>query len=193
MRVLVFVVLPSVVVALTAPVRAQPPAAGPAGLEFFEKRVRPVLVEHCHQCHSTSAKKLRGGLLLDSRAGLLKGGDNGPAIVIGSPEKSRLLEAISYKNVDLQMPPKERLPGPVITDLAAWVKAGAVWPEERNAAATSKEAFDLQGRKKNHWAWQPLHVSPPPVVRDRTWARTPVDAFLLARLDAKGIRPAEPA
>src|SRR5262249_23890442 len=80
---------------------AQPAGTDPAGVEFFEKKVRPILVEHCFKCHSAEAKKLKGGLRLVSRTGLLKGGDNGPALVPGHPEKSRLLEAVGYKNVDL--------------------------------------------------------------------------------------------
>src|SRR6516225_9166041 len=81
-------------------------APDPAGVDFFEKRIRPVLVEYCYKCHSGQAKSVKGGLRLDSRDGLLKGGDTGPALVPGNPEKSRLVEAINYKNVDLQMPPK---------------------------------------------------------------------------------------
>src|SRR5258708_20642098 len=78
--------------------------------EFFEKKIRPVFVEHCYKCHSSEAKKPKGGLLLDNRPGLLKGGDNGPALVPGQPEKSRLIEALRVKNADLQMPPKGKLP-----------------------------------------------------------------------------------
>src|SRR5687767_2417398 len=84
--------------------------ADEAGPEFFESRVRPVLAERCYKCHSEKSEKLKGGLKLDSREALLKGGDNGPAVVPGEPEKSRLIEAILYHNVDLQMPPKGKLP-----------------------------------------------------------------------------------
>src|SRR5579872_2511862 len=90
-------------VALAGPARA---AAGTAGAEFFENKVRPVLAQHCYGCHSARAKKLRGGLRVDSRAALLKGGDSGPALVPGRPEQSRLVEAVAYTNVELQMPPK---------------------------------------------------------------------------------------
>ena len=82
----------------------------PEASEFFEKKVRPVLVEHCYECHSATAKKLKGGLLLDSRAGMLQGGDNGPALVPGQPDKSRLIEAVRYMNVDLQMPRNGQAP-----------------------------------------------------------------------------------
>src|SRR6266536_3419920 len=100
--------------------------ASPGGVEFFEKQVRPVLVERCYKCHSASAEKLKGELHLDSREGLLQGGESGkPAIAPGEPENSRLIEAIRYGNPDLQMPPKNRLPEAQIADLVAWVKMGA--------------------------------------------------------------------
>src|SRR5262249_53571515 len=89
-------------------------AASPEDVEFFEKKVRPILAEHCYKCHSAQAKKPKGGLLVDSRTALLKGGDNGPALVPGEPDKSRLVQAIGYKDTDLQMPPKAKLPDAVI-------------------------------------------------------------------------------
>ena len=82
----------------------------PTGIEFFEKKIRPILVERCHSCHSATAAKLKGGLRLDSLEAALKGGDSGSALVPGQPEKSRLVDAVSYKNVDLRMPPKGKLP-----------------------------------------------------------------------------------
>jgi len=161
--------------------------------EFFEKKVRPVLVENCFKCHSDKMK-VKGGLRLDSRAGLLKGGDNGPAIVPGSPEKSRLVEAVSYTNAELTMPPKGKLPDTVRADLAAWIKMGAPWP---NATAETgpkgKDAFDLARRKREHWCWQPVRAEVPPVVKDAAWPRGPVDRFILAKLEEKGLRPAPPA
>src|SRR4051812_29595658 len=115
-----------------------------AAVEFFEKKVRPVLAEHCYQCHSTAAKKLKGGLLLDSRAALLKGGDSGVAVVPGEPDKSRLVEAITYKNVDLRMPPRAKLSDAAIADLTAWVKMGVPWPrEDAPKTVASKVGFDL--------------------------------------------------
>src|ERR1700727_2602738 len=92
--------------------------------EFFEKKIRPLLAEHCYSCHSQSAKKLKAHLLVDSRDGLLKGSDTGPAIVPGSPEKSLLVKAISYTDVDLTMPPRGKLSESAIADLTSWIKAG---------------------------------------------------------------------
>jgi hypothetical protein len=168
-------------------------AADADGDEFFEKRVRPVLVQHCHQCHATG-KKVKGGLRVDSRAALLAGGDLGPAIVPGDPEKSRLVEAVRYGNTELQMPPNGKLPDAVVADLAAWVKRDAPWPAAGSAAAgggaTDASGFDLQKRKREHWAWQPIRPQEPPAVRDVSWPRDPVDRFLLAKLEAKGLHPA---
>ena len=107
---------------------ASNPSTDTEGLDFFEKKVRPVLVEHCYKCHSAQASaagKLKGDLLLDSREGLLKGGKNGPVIAPGKPDESRLIEAVRYTNEDLQMPPKDRLGASVVADLEKWVAMGA--------------------------------------------------------------------
>src|SRR6185312_2157208 len=103
------------------------------------------------------AKKLRGGLLLDSREAMLKGGDNGPALVPGDVAKSRLIVAVGYRDVDLQMPPRAKLGDGAITDLTAWVKMGAPWPADKKVAAgPGKGDFDLARRKQEHWCWRPL-------------------------------------
>src|SRR5262245_50440788 len=111
------------VVLLLALAAAEPLAAAPpdAGAEFFEKKVRPVLVEHCAECHAASAKKVRGGLLLDSREGVQKGGASGPAVVPGKPGQSPLIRAVRYDDPDLKMPPRGKLPDAVIADLEEWV------------------------------------------------------------------------
>ncbi len=170
-----------------APLRAED------GTEFFEKKIRPVLVERCYKCHSASAEKLKGNLYLDSRAGLLKGGDTRPAIVPGNPEKSLLLEALTYKNPDLQMPPKERLSEAVVADFAAWIKQGAPWPAEAAGKQPVAATFDLSLRKANHWAWQPLRESAPPAIKNTAWPKSAPDRFILAALEARGLKPAPPA
>ena len=114
--------------------------ASPAGIEYFEKKVRPVLVQFCYECHSTSAKKSQGGLVLDSREGLLRGGARGPSIVPGSPEQSKMLDAIRFAKPDLQMPPKGKLPEKVIADLSEWIKIGAPWPTELSGKCARKNA-----------------------------------------------------
>ena len=108
----------------------------PAQTDFFEKKIRPVLADNCYKCHSTQAEKVKGGLLLDSRDGLLKGGDTGVAIVPGNPEASLLIKAVRYTDPDLQMPKNKKLDDDQIADLVAWVKMGA--PDPRTATADQR-------------------------------------------------------
>ncbi|MSQ96128.1 MAG: DUF1553 domain-containing protein [Gemmataceae bacterium] len=183
----------SFLLASAMPAIAQEKAVAPEAIEFFEKKIRPALVEHCYECHSAKAKKIKGGLLLDSRAGVLEGGDNGPAIVPGNPDKSRLIEAIRYTNVDLKMPKKSKLPDAVIADFAAWVKMGAAWPDEKQAKKSTYNDFNLAKRKAEHWCWRPICADAAPEVKDKDWARTDADRFLLAKLEAKGLKPAPAA
>lgn len=173
--------------------RAAAPAFPAEDLEFFEKRIRPLLAERCYECHSADAKKLKGGLHLDSREGLLKGGETRAAVVPGQPEKSLLLEAVRYGNQDLQMPPKSRLSKAQIADLTAWVKRGAPWPAEAGAARVAAKGFDVQQRKQAHWSWQPPRPESVPVVKSAAWSRQPVDRFILAKLEEKQLKPAPAA
>jgi hypothetical protein len=155
--------------------------------EFFEAKIRPVLVERCYKCHSRDAEKLKGALLLDSREGMLKGGESGqPAIVPGYPEKSKLFEAISHRNPDLQMPPKEKLSDQQIQNFTAWIKIGA--PDPRVSSSTPTKTATTAPRQ--HWSFQVPKRSPPPMVRNSHWAKTPIDRFILARLEEKGLNPA---
>jgi cytochrome c553 len=173
---------------------ALPAAADDAPAQFFETKIRPVLAEQCYSCHSASAKKLKANLLLDTAAGLMKGGDSGAAIVPGDPGKSRLIDAVRYQNVDLQMPPKRKLSDQQISDLTAWVKMGAPWPgTPAPAAALARTSFDLQRRKATHWAWQPIRRVEPPTVARSAWPKSDIDRFILARLEQKGLAPAGPA
>ncbi len=159
--------------------------------EFFEKRIRPVLVERCYECHSAESKKLKDGLLLDSRQGLLKGGESGkPALVPNEVERSRLIEAIRYNNADLQMPPKTKLPGAVIADFETWVRLGAFDPRT-NAPSTPNSKQHLSSR--DHWAFQAPQERSVPAVRDTAWPQSAIDQFILQRLEANGLRPSPPA
>src|SRR5690606_13206630 len=124
-------------------------------MEFFEKDVRPLLSQHCYECHSVKAEKLEAGLLMDSRASLLKGGESGKAIVPGDTDSSLLIEAVRYESYE--MPPKGRLPEKDIQTLERWVEMGAPWPkEEAPTAETNRPEFDLPQRKADHWVWQPI-------------------------------------
>jgi hypothetical protein len=157
-------------------------------IEFFEKKIRPVLVKHCYKCHSAEAKKIRSGLLLDSRDGIRKGGERGPAVVPNDPLASLLLKALRYE--DLQMPPGGKLPESVIADFAAWIKHGAADP--RVGVASQEKRIDFEKAKK-FWAFQPPHRYPTPSVRNREWPRQPIDNFLLARLEQAGLETSPPA
>ncbi len=166
------------------------------GIRHFEERIRPVLAEKCYGCHSADAEKLKGSLQADHLQHLLAGGDSGPSIDPGRPESSLLLEAVSYGNPDLRMPPKEKLPDSVVGDFRKWIADGAPWPDEavpQRGETRAGEVFDLEARRKEHWSWRPIARPDPPVTADSEWARGPVDAFLLAAIESAGLRPAEAA
>src|ERR1041384_7817638 len=131
-------------------------------IDFFENKVRPVLANSCYKCHSTKGEKVKGGLLLDSREALLKGGDSGAAIVPGNPDSSLLIKAIRYTDPDLQMPPKgDKLSEQQVADLTAWVRMGA--PDPRVASAAQKGWKDPNAK---HWAWQPVKKPAVPEAKD---------------------------
>jgi hypothetical protein len=159
--------------------------------DFFEAKIRPVLVEKCYRCHSDKAKSPKGGLRLDGPGHLAAGGDTGPAVT--GAGGGTLLNALRYKNPDLLMPPAGKLPDAVIADFETWVKAGAKWPggDAGDALMTPKPAgFDLAGRKAAHWCWQPVTKPAVPTVKDASWPRDPIDNFVLAKLDAAKLTPA---
>ncbi len=176
-------------------VRAQEtPAFTPEQLEFFEKRIRPVLVEKCHRCHSAGAEKLKGGLYLDSRDGVLLGGELGAAVDPDHPGQSLLLESLHYGNPDLQMPPKGKLDAAVIADIEKWVADGLPWPTEAGPGGAKQEkdfAVELQKRRSEQWSWQPIKNPAPPAVKATAWPENDIDRFILAKLEANGLLPAE--
>ena len=163
-----------------------------AELEFFEKRVRPLLAEHCYSCHSVQAEKIQAGLLLDSRASAVRGGDSGAALVPGDAEASLLIEAVHYESYE--MPPDGKLPAEEIKVLEEWISLGAPWPQEAAPEANQGQPeFDLASRKAEHWIWQPLQTPVVPTVADPTWPRNDIDRFVLARLEQQQLRPATDA
>jgi mono/diheme cytochrome c family protein len=158
----------------------------PAAVEFFENKIRPVLAEHCYSCHSEKAEKVKGGLYLDTRDGVLKGGDNGPAVVPGDVEKSLLIKAVRYTDENLQMPPKgKKLSTAQIADLEEWVKMGA--PDPRTAE--NKVLAQRENQKKNHWAFRPIRMPQVPTVSKPNWARNAIDHFVFAKLEENGLKP----
>jgi mono/diheme cytochrome c family protein len=181
------------------------PAAGSP--EYFETFVRPVLASNCYDCH---ADERMGGLRLDSREGLLKGGKSGPAIVPGDPEKSLMVQAIRQTRETLKMPKGGRLKPAEIEALAEWVKAGAFWPSSATAspttgasavasegrpatAASSAPTYIITPAQRAFWSFQPVHPSPVPAVSHASWAKTDIDRFVLARLEQAGLAPVRAA
>jgi hypothetical protein len=161
-------------------------AASPADIEFFEKQVRPLLAANCFECHGE--KKQEAGLRLDARQPAMRGGDEGPVIKAGNPDASKLVAAIRYAG-DIQMPPDGKLPAQQIEILTSWVKRGAPWPDH-GAIADGEHAAQ---KANSHWAFQPVREPPIPAVNARGWMGTPIDAFILARLEAAGIAPGKAA
>ena len=158
---------------------------------FFEKRIRPVLVKRCYSCHSEDAarsKKLKGSLLLDSRAGTLRGGESGASIVPGKPDESLLLDAMRHDT--LEMPPNEKLNDAVIADFEKWIRMGA--PDPRTNSQADLRAISLSAGR-NHWSFQPLQQSKPPVAADSRWNRNPIDRFVAQRLAQEGLTPSDSA
>ncbi len=169
----------------------------PDAADFFESKVRPVLVEHCYKCHSTQAKTPRGNLRLDSLDGMKKGGDTGPAIVPGDVNGSLLVQAVRYKDEQMKMPPKGKLPEATVATLERWVRTGAVMPHgaEPTAGTISSRkpaGLDFEAAR-SHWAYRPIRKPAIPDVKHAEWPRTPVNSFVLTRLEAAGLTPAPPA
>ena len=155
-------------------------------MEFFENKIRPILSDNCYKCHSHEAVKLKGGLSVEYREPLLKGGENGPAIVPGDPNKSLLIKAVRYTDPDLQMPPKgQKLSDQQIADLEAWVKMGA--PDPRTVSAVAAKTWTKNER--DHWSFKPVVKPAIPEVKETNWVQTPVDSFIAAKLEANGMKP----
>jgi hypothetical protein len=176
------------VLLVLAPSFARCDESTPQQLEFFEKKIRPVLVEHCYQCHSTTSKKLKGELLLDSKWGWEQGGESGPVIVPGKPNESRIISALNY--VELEMPPKGKLPETVVADFIEWIRMGAHDPREKKTReSATADSFDLAERK-DWWSLKPVRQVAVPEVKRKDWARNDADRFVLAALEKKGWEPA---
>jgi hypothetical protein len=159
--------------------------------EFFETRIRPILANNCYGCHTNS--KL-GGLRVDSREGLLKGGSTGPALAPGNSAKSLLIKAV-LQDSELKMPKGSKLKKDNIDDLIAWVNAGAPWPAAAKPVATSAKngEYTITPEQRAFWSFQPLHSTKPPDVSNRSWAKTPIDHFILAKLEKEGLKPVKSA
>ncbi|OAI39488.1 hypothetical protein AYO40_05675, partial [Planctomycetaceae bacterium SCGC AG-212-D15] len=179
---------------LLAPGRAadaKPAQPSPAAIRFFETKVRPILAGHCFECHGE--KKHKGGLRLDSRGALLAGGDQGPAIVPGDPNKSLFVKAINHSSDELKMPPSKKLPKEAIADLTRWVALGAPWPGADTAAKPVRTQKEITAQDRAFWSFQPVKRPLVPPVNGSEIAANPIDAFIRAKLAAKGLLPVSAA
>ena len=159
----------------------------PAGIEFFEKKIRPVLTQHCYKCHSAAAASVKGELKLDTRDGLLKGGESGASVVPGDSQSSLLMEALRFEG--LEMPPTGKLSDEQIADFAAWIDMGA--PDPRTGSGAKKK-LDLASARQ-FWAYKLPNKPAIPAVQNSGWAKTDVDCFLLAAMEKQGLQPADDA
>jgi hypothetical protein len=174
------------------PATSAPAAHDPAAIEFFEKKIRPLLVENCFTCHSANTNA-HGGLRVDDRAGLLTGGIRGAAVVPGKPEESLLLRAVSYSEKRLKMPPEGQLSPEQIGDLTRWIEDGAAWPAAEATEDVNEPNPVYDELRRTHWAWQPLQDVAPPTAAESEWSRDPVDRFLHVKMSEHGLRPAADA
>jgi hypothetical protein len=166
--------------------RADEPKATPAQHELFEQRVRPLLLAKCIECHGDANPE--GGLRLTSREHVLKGGDNGPVINLKQPDASKLLKAVRH-TAGRKMPPDGKLADPEIDVLVKWVEGGLAWPDSSQVRPTTK-AFRITASDRQHWSFRPITNPPVPTVNDASWPRTPIDAFILAKLESQHRKPA---
>jgi hypothetical protein len=157
----------------------------PGDLEFFETKIRPVLVKHCYKCHAADAKKVQGKLLLDTRAGIRLGGESGAAVTPGNPKKSLILSALRHD--DLEMPPKNKLPAAIIADFEKWIRSGAADPRDGEVKRTAS-TIDIEAGRK-FWAFQLPRKTPPPKVTATAWSESAIDRYVLARLEARDLKP----
>ncbi len=164
------------------------------GIEFFEKKIRPVLVKHCYECHSAASDEAKGELVLDYRDGLRGGGESGAAIVPGKPQESLLLEALRHES--FEMPPKKKLPAAVIADFEQWIRLGAVDPRDKTPSRTDVAASRWKAQlveRSQWWSLQPLKNESLPEVHAADWSKEPVDRFVRSALDEAGLLPAKGA
>ena len=183
----------AVSVAAESPATSVTNAVTPEQAAFFESKIRPALVTNCLKCHGAS--KQAANLRLDSRAALLKGNESGPAVVPGDPDKSLLIKAIRYTDDDLQMPPSGKMKALDIATITEWVKMGAPWPSAKGEEPVKweKGEYVVKPEQKSFWSFQPIRKTAPPAVKNKVWVKSPIDNFVLAKLEEKGLKPAPAA
>ena len=162
------------------------------GVDFFEKKIRPILVDHCYSCHSTASEKIKGGLLLDSSEAMIKGGDTGPALIPGRAAESLLIKAVRYSDPELQMPPKnKKLSQRQIADLEQWINQGAPWPIATGVTtgSTNRVGFEITEKDRAYWAFQPVRRPVLPHLKGLHQGANPLDVLIASELEGKGIAP----
>ena len=162
-------------------------------MDFFENKIRPVLAQHCYNCHSTQSKKLKAELYLDNREQALIGGESGPSILPGKADSSLLYRAVLYKEESLEMPPKRKLPDAVIADFKKWIDMGAPWPKSNEPQIVKNDGIDFEKFRNEHWSLKPIINPAPPEVVNTAWPKNSIDQFVLARLEAGKMKPAQEA
>ncbi len=162
-----------------------------AKLHFFETKIRPLLTKHCYKCHAKTSEKIKGNLTLDTKMGWTMGGDMGPAIKPGDPNRSLILKAVSYKDPDLQMPPKKKLSNRAIQLLRKWIADGAIDPRAGKPHVTSNN-LDIPAAKKT-WTYTTPKSQPLPKTQNTNWPKNRIDHFILAKLESASLRPSQPA
>ncbi len=170
-------------------------AITPEQLNFFEKNIRPVLVESCYKCHAADSTKIKGGLTLDTKQSLILGGESGhPGVTPGKISESSIYEAMTWKNEDMQMPPKQKLPDEVLANFKKWIEMGAPDPREQQVAKAvpAKRTIDMD-KGRQHWSLQKPVKHTPPTVKTAGWAKTEIDQFVLAGMEAQNLHPVRDA
>lgn len=158
--------------------------------DFFETKIRPILIKHCYECHAANSKEIKGGLRVDTASALIEGGDSGAAVVKGKPEESPLIEAMRYEGVE--MPPSGKLPPKVIADFEKWIADGAYDPRvDSHTTKSTKRKIDLAAGKK-FWSFQPIRKVQPPQANS-SWPVSDIDHFIFRKLQQAGLEPQEPA
>ncbi|HWC00077.1 MAG TPA: DUF1549 domain-containing protein, partial [Bryobacteraceae bacterium] len=176
--------------AAICPVLSAAPPATTDPVDFFKTRVRPILSAHCYSCH-TNLKM--GGLQLDTREHLLKGGNSGPAVMPGNPDESLLIQAVSQTHARLKMPPTEKLTSEQVADLRTWVSTGVHWVDGAPPVAPPSKDYVITEQQRKFWSFQPVRKPAIPAVKDESWPKNEIDRFILAKLESRGLRPVKAA
>lgn len=163
----------------------------PEAVEFFQQKVLPLLEARCFECHAGKSKRIEGGLRLDARPLVLKGGDSGTAAIVGKPDESLLIESVNYES--FEMPPRGRMPAGEIAILRRWIEMGLPWSEDGLVAEVTDEEFPLESRKQSHWAWEPIQNPAIPELSDADWPLSDFDRFIMAKLDEHDMKPSADA